>query len=728
MWLLPTLVLYRPHLNIKCLHSGKSKLNKNMSDENQNIDTIDLSNPELYINRETSLIEFNRRVLEHARDDKNPILERLRYLCISSGNLDEFFEIRVAGLKQQESLGVSSIGPDKKTPHEVLNVIRKNCIDVINEQYDILNSCLLPELEKEQIRFIPRDQWNDGQKEYLHKFFVDSLEPILSPLGIDPAHPFPRIQNKSLCFILSLNGKDAFGRNSGKAVIQAPISLPDVIKLPADQDDNGEHDYVFMSSIIHCFADELFHGMKVDGMYQFRVTRDSDLILAEDEMDDLVRAMEGQLLSRRYGDVVRLEIDAECPNDILNYLLKTLKLEETDVYLIHGPVNLSRFMSIVEMEARSELLYPPYTPRKSGKLGGNADIFKVLSKQDVMLHHPYDSFSPVIDFIRQAARDPNVLAIKQTLYRTGPNSAVVDALVEAATALKEVIVIIEIRARFDEADNIELANRLQQAGAQVVYGVVGFKTHVKMAMVVRREGKHFKRYVHLGTGNYHARTALTYVDYGLFSSDKELGEDVHHVFLQLTSLGKLSKLNKLIQSPFNMQKVMVEKINREAANAEKGLPAKIIVKLNALIEAQVIQALYRASMAGVEVKLIIRGICRLRPGIKGVSENIEVRSVVGRYLEHSRVLYFHNNNKPEVFCSSADWMERNFYDRVEICFPILSKKIADMLTCHLDAYLRDNTQSWILQPDGNYRRDVVTGEDAFTVQNAFMNPDACNKN
>ena len=696
-----------------------------MTEQNQAIETIDLANPDLYINRETSLIEFNKRVLEHARDDKNPILERLRYLCISSGNLDEFFEIRVAGLKQQKSLGVGSIGPDKKTPNEVLNVIRKNCIELISEQYDILNNALLPELEKEQIRFIPRNQWNAQQKKYLHKFFLDSLEPILSPLGIDPAHPFPRIQNKSLCFILSLNGKDAFGRNSGKAVIQAPVSLPDVIKLPEDEDGNGAHDYVFMSSIIHCFADELFHGMKVDGMYQFRVTRDSDLILAEDEMDDLVRAMEGQLLSRRYGDVVRLEIDAECPDDILSYLLKTLKLEADDVYLIHGPVNLSRFMSIVDMEARAELLYPSYVPRKSAKLSGNADIFKVLSKQDVMLHHPYDSFSPVIDFIRQAARDPNVLAIKQTLYRTGPNSAVVDALVEAATALKEVIVIIEIRARFDEADNIDLANRLQQAGAQVVYGVVGFKTHVKMSMVVRREGKRFKRYVHLGTGNYHARTALTYVDYGLFSSNAELGEDVHHVFLQLTSLGKLSKLNKLIQSPFNMQKVMVEKINREAENAAKGLPAKIIVKLNALIEEKVIQALYQASIAGVEIKLIIRGICRLRPGVKGVSENIEVRSVVGRYLEHSRVLYFHNNDKPEIFCSSADWMERNFYERVEICFPVMAKKTAEMIICHLAAYLRDNTQSWLLQSDGTYRRDVVEGEEAFTVQTALMNPDAC---
>ena len=696
-----------------------------MTEQNQVNDSIDLTHPDLYINRETSLIEFNKRVLEHARDDKNPILERLRYLCISSGNLDEFFEIRVAGLKQQKTIGIGSIGPDKKAPKEVLNVIRKNCIELISAQYDTLNNHLLPELEKENIRFIPRNQWNEQQKKYLHKFFLDSLEPILSPLGIDPAHPFPRIQNKSLCFILSLNGKDAFGRNSGKAVIQAPISLPDVIKLPEDEEGNGAHDYVFMSSIIHCFADELFHGMRVDGMYQFRVTRDSDLILAEDEMDDLVHAMEGQLLSRRYGDVVRLEIDAECPDYILSYLLKTLKLEADDVYLIHGPVNLSRFMSIVDMEARSELLYPPYVPRKSSKLSGNADIFKVLSKQDVMLHHPYDSFTPVIDFIRQAARDPNVLAIKQTLYRTGPNSAVVDALVEAATALKEVIVIIEIRARFDEADNIELANRLQHAGAQVVYGVVGFKTHVKMAMVVRREGKRFKRYVHLGTGNYHARTALSYVDYGLFSSNAELGEDVHHVFLQLTSLGKLSKLHKLIQSPFNMQKVMVEKINREAVNAEKGLPAKIIVKLNALIEEKVIQALYQASIAGVEIKLIIRGICRLRPGVKGVSENIEVRSVVGRYLEHSRVLYFHNNENPEIFCSSADWMERNFYDRVEICFPVQSKKTTDTIVCHLGAYLRDNTQSWLLQEDGTYKRDVVEGEDAFTVQTALMNPDAC---
>lgn len=679
----------------------------------------DLANPELYINRELSLVEFNRRVLDHATDMANPLLERLRYLCISSTNLDEFFEIRVAGLKQKAEMGLSSTGPDKMTAPDVLKEIRSRLSDIIDEQYNVLNNELIPALEAEHIRFIRRGDWTNSQLAWLHDYFNESLQPVLSPMGLDPAHPFPRIQNKSLCFIVSLRGKDAFGRDSGKAIIQAPRSLPRLVQLPPDQKGNGPNDYVFLSSIIHAFGDELFHGMSITGMYQFRATRNSDLYLDEEDVEDLVHAMEGQLLSRRYGNVVRLEIDGDCPDELLDYLLKTLNIGDDDVYKVNGPVNLNRLIQICDIDERSDLRFPPYSASIPSKLNNNPDWFKVLKKSDVLLHHPFQSFTPFIEFLRQAAKDPNVLAIKQTLYRTGPDSAVVDALALAAQEGKEVTVVIEIRARFDEADNIALANRLQEAGAQVVYGVVGFKTHVKMAMVVRREGKALRRYVHLGTGNYHPKTARFYTDYGMFTSDKAIGEDVHNVFMQLTSLGKVAKLNKLLQSPFTMHKAIVDKIKREAENARSGKPARIIAKMNSLIEPQVIQALYEASIAGVQIDLIIRGTCRLRPGVAGISDNIQVRSIVGRFLEHTRAMYFHNNGNPEVFCSSADWMERNFFQRVELCFPIESKKLSEMITGQLECYLNDNTQAWLLQSDGLYIRAQPDGE-PFCVQQALM--------
>jgi len=689
-----------------------------MSKETAEIQEIDLKSPEFYINRELSLLEFNYRVLEQAMDDSVPLLERLRFLCISSTNLDEFFEIRVSGLKHQKDAEMVNVGLDGLSSQDTLAAIRERAEQLIDAQYQTLNEVLLPELDREGIRFIRRSEWNEEQSQWLYKYFQDSLLPVLTPMGLDPAHPFPRILNKTLSFVLSLEGKDAFGRNCDMAVVQAPRSLPRLIQIPESIAGTGKHDFVFLSSIIHAYVDELFHGMKVKGTFQLRITRNSDLFVDEGEVN-LLRAMEGELLSRRYGDIVRIEIDNGAPDEIINFLLKNFNIPENQIYKVNGPVNLGRLMQICNLDGRGDLRFPVFKPKVSGKLSKGSDIFSVLRRQDILLHHPYESFKPVVDFLRQAAVDSKVLVVKQTLYRTGPGSIVADALVDAARAGKEVIVVIEIRARFDEADNIALANRLQEAGAHVVYGVVGYKTHAKMSLIVRREGKVLRNYVHMGTGNYHPGTAQVYTDYGLFTSDAKIGEDVHKVFMQLTSLGKVSKLHKLLQAPFTLHAAIIKKIENEINNAKKGRPARIIAKMNALIEPGIIQMLFKASAAGVKIDLIVRGVCSLRPDIPGVSENIQVRSVVGRFLEHSRVFYFQNNEEPEVYCSSADWMERNMFHRVEICFPIQTKRISSMIVKQLEYLLKDNKQSWILQSDGSYQR-FENDEPEFIAQEQLL--------
>jgi len=671
----------------------------------------DLKLPELYINRELSLLAFNLRVLEQAKDSAIPLLERLRYLCISSSNLDEFFEIRVAGLIQRAALESMQAGPDNLSAQEQLSQISLQAHELVTEQYRVLNEVLLPELEQEGIRFIKRQEWNEEQASWIKDYFEHELSPILSPMGLDPAHPFPRILNKSLNFIVQLKGKDAFGRTSGMAVVQAPRALPRMIRLP----DTG-NDFVFLSSIIHAHVDDLFPGMKVLGCYQFRVTRNSDLFVDAEEVDDLLRAVEGELGSRRFGDEVRLEVADNCPDELSGFLLDQFELTASDLYAVNGPVNLNRLMSLPDMVNRPELNFSAFTPGMPQRLTHANNIFQVIRKGDLLLHHPFESFVPVIDFLRQAALDPSVLAIKQTLYRTGPDSAVVDALVSAARTGKEVTVVVELRARFDEEENIALANRLQEAGAHVVYGVVGYKTHAKMILVVRRENNKLRHYVHLGTGNYHARTARIYTDYGLLSADPGLGEDVHKMFLQLTSLGRGSKLSKMLQAPFTLYSGMVERIERETENARAGKPARIIAKMNALVEANVIRALYLASQAGVEIDLVIRGICCLRPGIPGVSENIRVRSIIGRFLEHPRIYYFENNGKSELFCSSADWMERNLHHRVESCFPIEDKKVREKVTRELNYYLQDNMQAWELKSDGSYQRIEHGEAEPFSAQ------------
>jgi polyphosphate kinase len=664
----------------------------------------ELQPAELFLNRDLSMLEFNKRVLELAKDESTPVLERLKFLCIASSNLDEFFEIRVAGLKHMLTVGSTQAGPDGMLPADLMTAIAQRAHALVDEQYRVFNDVLVPALEQEKIRFVRRADWSKDQDAWLRDYFENELMPVLSPMGLDPAHPFPRILNKSLNFIVSLSGKDAFGRNTGFAVVQAPRALPRLIQIPANVPGSGPHDFVFLSSVIHAYVDDLFFGMQATGCYQFRVTRNSDLLVDEEEAEDLLVALEGELSQRQWGATVRLEVADNCPEQMRQYLMDVTNLKPQDIYQVNGPVNLNRLLAIPDMIDRPELKYPAFTPRLPKPAQQSADFFAALRERDVLLHHPFDSFAPVIEFLRTAARDPNVLAIKQTLYRTGAKSGVVDALMEAAKNGKEVTVVVELRARFDEEANIDLAEQLQEVGAHVVYGVVGHKTHAKMVLVVRREDNGLKHYAHLSTGNYHPRTSRLYTDYGLFTADAGICRDVHHVFLHLTSLGKVSKMKHLLQSPFTLAKELHKKIERETEAAEKGKPARIIAKLNALVEPEIVKALYRASQAGVSIDLIVRGACTLKPGLPGISENIRVRSIIGRFLEHPRVFYFGSGGDPEVWLSSADWMERNFFRRVEVAFPILDKKLKERIIGELNGYLDDTVQTWILQADGAWQR------------------------
>jgi polyphosphate kinase len=683
------------------------------------VDVPDLKTPDYYINRELSFLEFNERVLALAFDESVPLLERLKFLCISSSNLDEFFEIRVAGLKHLEVLGSAQLAPDAMTIPEQLAAIHERAVKLVGEQYRCLHDVLLPALSDSGISLLGPSEWTDDTQRWLEQYFELEIEPVLSPLGLDPARPFPRIQNKSLNFIVRLSGKDAFGRDSELAIVQAPRSLPRVVPVPQN---GGQRPFVLLTSIVQTFVPKLFPGIAVLGCYQFRVTRNSDLFVDEEEIDDLRRALEGELAHRRYGEAVRLETSRDCPDDVIAFLLKQFSLANVDLYLMPGPVNLNRLSAIYDLAQRPDLKYAVFTPGLPKRLAtsSGADMFAVTRQNDLLLHHPYQSFAPVMDFVRQAAADPQVLAIKQSLYRTGADSPVVDALVAAAQAGKDVTVIIELRARFDEEANIELSSRLQEAGAHVMYGVVGFKTHAKLTLVVRRETDGIRRYCHLGTGNYHPQTARSYTDYGLFTCDKQIGEDVHELFLQLTSLTQIPQLQRLLQSPFGLHKAMIDKIGREADHARAGKPARILAKMNALVDPQSIEALYRASRAGVKVSLIVRGICALRPGLPGVSENITVRSIVGRFLEHSRVFYFENAGDPELYCASADWMERNFFRRVEVAFPIKRPSHRERILHDLDVYLSDNVQAWRLGHDGVYTRITPDGQPPVSSQDKLL--------
>lgn len=678
-------------------------------------------NAQHFINRELGQLEFNRRVLAQAEDGSIPLLERLKYLCIVSNNLDEFFEVRVASLKEQINLTGVALGPDGMDAATTLKLVREQAHLLIKQQYQVLNAAILPELEAQGIRFLRRTHWNDAQRAWVRNFFFNEVMPVLTPIGLDPSHPFPRVLNKSLNFAVELQGKDAFGRNSAKAIVQAPRVLPRTIPMPPELS-GCEHGFVFLSSILHAHVGELFSGMEVLSCHQFRVTRNSNLFVDDEEVKNLRTSLQGELPHRHFGDAVRLEITDNCSPQVANYLLQQFELGVEDLYRVDGPVNLVRLMDIPDRVARDDLKFPPYASAITATLQKKgADMFKLLRKNDVLLHHPFQSFQPVISFIQQAASDPQVVAIKQTVYRTGVDSALMEALIAAVQAGKEVTVVVELMARFDEEANINWASKLEEVGAHVVYGVVGHKTHAKMIMVVRREEGKLRRYVHLGTGNYHPRTARFYTDFGLFTCQPEICADVNQVFSQLTSLGKAGTLQHLWQSPFTLHSQILLAIHNETKLAKAGKKAHIIAKMNALLEPTIITALYEASRAGVKIDLIVRGVCALRPGVAGLSENIRVRSVIGRFLEHTRIFYFRNNLKHDTYLSSADWMNRNFFRRIEVCFPLLDKKLKKrVLDEGLKIYLRDNIQAWEMAANGSYRRKKIRNSTPICAQTALI--------
>ncbi|HEY6527634.1 MAG TPA: polyphosphate kinase 1 [Cellvibrionaceae bacterium] len=655
--------------------------------------------PRYYLNRELSHLYFNQRVLAQALDESHPLLERLNFLLIFSSNLDEFFEIRVAGLIQSIKFQREMSGLDGMQAKENLKLISEICHRIVDHQYEILNDILVPALQKQGIRFIRRNQWTAEHSAWVEDYFQKDLLPVLSPIGLDSAHPFPRLVNKSLNFMVSLAGKDAFGRDLGLAIVPAPRSLPRFVPLPPHL--NSGNDFVFLSSMIHAHTGKLFPGMTVKGCYQFRITRNADLDVDIEGAADLARALRGELHSRRFGTAVRIEVADNCPKEITDYLLRETGLTEDDLYRVNGPVNLKRLMRLPMMVNRPDLCYPPLIPSIPKGFHRKDNIFEAITKKDYLLMHPFESFAPVVQFLRQAAKDPQVVAIKQTLYRTGNDSAIVDALVDAARNGTEVTVVVELRARFDEEENLELASRLQEAGAVVVYGVVGYKTHAKMILVVRRENNHYKRYCHLGTGNYHAANAHLYTDYSLLTADDKIGEDVHRIFHQLTGMGKTERMQKLFHAPFTLKRQLVKFIENEIRAAQDGRPARIVFKCNGLTEPKIIHTLYKASQAGVKIDLIVRGMCCLKSGIEGISDNIHVHSIVGRFLEHARVYYFANSG---VYCASADLMERNLNRRVEVCFPIEDHALAVRVLSELELYLNDGKQRWLQTESGQYQR------------------------
>lgn len=658
--------------------------------------------PDLYLNRELGQLAFNRRVLSQAENPATPLLERLRFLCIVSNNLDEFFEIRVSGLKAEIEAGAPAIGPERMPADHLFKRVTEEAHQLVAAQYRLLNQDILPGLAREGIRFLRRSDFTPAQSEWIRGYFFREAMPVLTPIGLDPAHPFPRVLNKSLNFAVELEGKDAFGRSSGIAIVQAPRVLPRVIRLPREIS-VVEYEFVFLSSILHAHVDELFAGMKVVDSHQFRVTRNSELFVDEEEVKDLRTALRGELPHRHFGDEVRLEVAENCPPQISDFLLAQFNLGSEDLYRVDGPVNLVRLMSVPEWVERPDLKFSAFLPALPVRLRRQNHIFETIREGDILLHHPYQSFQPVVAVLEEAARDPAVVAIKMTVYRTGAESELMDILITSAKSGKEVTVVLELLARFDEEANISWAQRLEEAGAHVVYGVVGHKTHAKMLMVVRREEDGLRRYVHLSTGNYHPRTTKLYTDFGLLTANEEIGADVNDVFVLLTGLGRATKLKHLWLAPFSLHRQVLCAIQNEAQHAQNGKKGRIIARMNALLEPETIAALYEASRAGVEIDLIVRGVCALKPGVPGVSENIRVRSVVGRFLEHSRAFYFQNGGAEDVYLSSADWMDRNFFRRVEICFPVLDpglkKRVIDE---GLKPYLEDNCQAWEMDQDGQY--------------------------
>ncbi|MBU3697383.1 polyphosphate kinase 1 [Dechloromonas sp.] len=673
-----------------------------------------------YLNRELGLLAFNRRVLAQAQDERMPLLERLRFLCIVSSNLDEFFEIRVSGLKEQIRAQTPVITNDGKTAQETFRLVAAEAHAIVAEQYQHLNDVILPALAEQGIRFLRRSGWNEAQREWIRDYFHREMVPVLTPIGLDPSHPFPRVLNKSLNFAVELEGKDAFGRSSNAAIVQAPRVLPRVIQLPEELS-GCAYGFVFLSSILHEFVGELFTGMTVLGCYQFRATRNSDLFVDEEEVTNLRTKLQGELPQRHFGNAVRLEVANNCSEAMTEFLLAQFNLKEVDLYRVHGPVNLVRLMQVPDRVDRPDMKFRPFVPGTSKGLTKGANIFDSIRKNDVLLHHPYQSFAPVIELLSQAATDPAVVAIKMTVYRTGTDSVLMESLIRAAQNGKEVTVVVELMARFDEEANISWATKLEEVGAHVVFGVVGYKTHAKALLIVRREEGGLKRYAHLGTGNYHPRTARMYTDFGLLTANEEITHDVSEVFKQLTGLGKARTLKHLWQAPFTLQPNVVAAIRAETEAARAGQKARIVAKMNSLVEPEVIDAMYEASQAGVEINLLVRGVCMLRPGVTGLSERIHVRSIIGRFLEHHRIFYFYDGGKESIYLSSADWMERNFFKRIELAFPILDPKLKKrVINEGLKFYLADNQQGWEMNSQGVYQRRRSSRSKPHNAQGELM--------
>jgi polyphosphate kinase len=672
-----------------------------------------------FLDRELSQLAFNRRVMAQAEDTTIPVLERLRYLCIVSSNLDEFFEVRVASL-----LAAASVDGDlvsHPTLAATLERVSSECHELVKRQYEIFNTAVLPEMKAQGIHIVRHSQRNEAQRAWVKDYFDREVRPLLTPIGLDPAHPFPQVVNKSLNFIVALSGKDAFGRGTAIAILKAPRVLPRVIRLPDHLSKDGGVSVCLLSSVIHAHISELFAGRDVMAYSQFRVTRDSDLWVDEDEVKNLRQALKGELQGRAYGRSVRIEVAKNCPPELSQFLLDQFGLDQSRLYRVDGPVNMVRLNEIVEQARRPELRFPPFLPGVQAKTVDN-DIFATIRKHDILLHHPFQSFQTVIDFIRSAALDPAVVAIKQTVYRTGMNSDLMEALIAAARSGKEVTVVVELMARFDEEANINWADKLEQAGAQVVYGVVGLKTHAKIALVIRREEGGLAYYAHLGTGNYHPTTTKFYTDFGILTCAPQLGRDVNEVFMHLTSLTKPQRMNHIWLAPFALQDQIIKAIKNEAKIAKSGRPGRIIAKINALTDEPVIRALYAASNDGVKIDLVVRGACTLMPGVPGLSENIRVRSIIGRFLEHSRIYYFRNDLAHDVMLASADWMNRNLLRRIEVAFPVLDRSLKRRVIAEgLTPYLKDNSNAWELDSHGHYhRRKARSKQKAFSAQQHLM--------
>ena len=653
-------------------------------------------------NRELGILAFNERVLAQAADESVPLLERLRFVCIVSSNLDEFYEIRFAGLMEQVLNDPTYREADGMPVGEVADAVRTRAGALVARQYELLNRHILPALEAAGVNFLYRPDWSHALDAWGRRYFEEQVFPVLTPIGLDPAHPFPRVLNKSLNIAVEIEGRDAFGRNAKLAIVQAPRALPRLIPLPSDR--FGANASILLSTLLMRYVGELFPGLTVLACHSFRVTRNSDLFVDEEEMTNLKQALQGELPQRHFGDAVRLEVNTDCPAGLVDFLLQQFGLDEGDLFRGDGPVNLARLMQLADLVERPDLKFPPFQPNHSIMFADEGEVFAAISRGDVLLHHPFESFDPVIDFLRAAASDAAVVAIKQTIYRTGAESELMELLLKAAKSGKEVTVVVELMARFEEETNLNWAARLEDVGAHVVYGVVGHKTHAKMLLVVRREEGRLRRYAHLGTGNYHPRTARLYTDFGLLTANEAITADMNEIFRQLTGLSKARKLNHLWQSPFTLHDNVLSAIGAEAARSKGGVRGRIVAKMNSLLEPRVIAALYAASGAGVKVELIVRGACALVPGVAGVSDNIRVVSAVGRFLEHSRIFWFGNGGEPLVLLSSADWMSRNFFRRVEVCFPILDGKLAKRIyTEGLAPYLKRDAGIWELDQQGEYR-------------------------